>query len=112
MPELAYTVYTTFTEARLADEWLRWLRDGGHIAEVMAGGATDAEIIELDPPAGAQAGARAFEVRYHFPSREHFARYEREHAPRLRAEGVKLFPVERGVSYRRAVGIVVTRNAK
>jgi hypothetical protein len=25
---------------------------------------------------------------------------------------VKLFPVERGVSYRRAVGIVVTRNAK
>ena len=111
MPGLAYTVYTTFTDSRLADEWLRWLR-GGHIAEVMAGGATDAEIIELDPPAGAEASTRAFEVRYHFPSREHFARYEREHAPRLRAEGLKLFPVERGVSCRRAVGIVVTRNAK
>jgi hypothetical protein len=110
MPELAYTVYTTFTDARLADEWLRWLR-GGHIAEVMAGGATDGEIIELDPPADARPGTRAFEVRYHFPSREHFARYERDHAPRLRAEGLKLFPVERGVSYRRAVGTVVTRNA-
>ena len=111
MPELSYTVCTTFTDARLATEWLRWLR-GGHVAEVMAGGATDAEIIELDPPAGAEAGTRAFEVRYHFPSREHFARYEREHAPRLRAEGLKLFPVERGVSYRRTVGTVLTRSAE
>ncbi len=108
MPELAYTVYTTFQDPRLADEWLRWLRDG-HIAEVMAGGATDGAIIELDPSADAPAGRRAFEVRYHFPSRESFALYEKEHAPRLRAEGLKLFPVERGVSYRRAVGVVLTR---
>ena len=112
MPELAYTVYTTFADAALADEWLRWLR-GGHIAEVINGGATDAEIVELDPPADAPPGTtRAFEVRYHFPSREHFARYEQEHAPRLRAEGLKLFPVERGVAYRRAIGTVVVRGAR
>ena len=108
MPELAYTVFTTFRDPALADAWLRWLRDG-HIAEVMAGGAADAEIVELDAPADAPPGARAFEVRYHFPSRESFARYEKDHAPRLRAEGLKLFPVERGVSYRRAVGTVITR---
>src|SRR5688572_9203605 len=111
MPELPYTVYTTFRDAALADEWLRWLRDG-HIAAVMAGGATDAEIIELDPPPDAPEPTRAFEVRYHFPSRDSFARYEKEHAPRLRAEGLELFPVERGVNYRRAVGIVVTRTSR
>jgi hypothetical protein len=108
MAELAYTVYTTFRDAALADEWLRWLRDG-HIAEVVAGGATDGAIIELDAPDDAPPGSRAFEVRYHFPSRERFGSYERDHAPRLRAEGLKLFPVERGVSYRRAVGTVMTR---
>ncbi len=101
---LAYTVYTTFQDPALADEWLRWLREG-HIAEVKSGGATDAEIIELDDPG---AGRRAFEVRYHFPSRDAFERYERDHAPRLRAEGLELFPTERGVAYRRAVGVVVT----
>src|SRR5687768_13209820 len=93
MPEIAYTVYTTFRDAALADAWLSWLRDG-HVAEVLAGGATAGEIIELD---AAPSGDRAFEVRYVFPSRESFTRYEQEHAPRLRAEGLKLFPVERGV---------------
>ena len=111
MPQLAYTVYTTFTDGSLADEWLRWLRDG-HVAEVMNGGATDAEIIELDAAPNVPPGTRAFEVRYRFPSREHFARYETDHAPRLRAEGLKLFPVERGVSYRRAVGAVIMRTSR
>ena len=66
MTMLAYTVGVTFQDASLADEWLRWLQ-GGHIAEVLAGGATDAEVIELDGP------LRSFEVRYHFPSREAYA---------------------------------------
>lgn len=100
MGRVAYTVTATFADAALAEEWLRWLT-GGHIAEVLAGGATDAEMIELDGP------QRSFEVRYHFPSREAFAAYERDHAPRLRAEGLRLFPVERGVTYRRSVGVVV-----
>jgi hypothetical protein len=51
--------------------------------------------------------ARSFEVRYHFPSREAFGRYEKEHAPRLRSEGLKLFPVEKGVEYKRTVGVSV-----
>jgi dipeptidase E len=97
---VAYTVAVTFDDAALAESWLAWLH-GGHIAQVIAAGATDAEVVELDGAAG-----RSFEVRYHFPSREAFDHYEREHAPRLRAEGLQLFPSEKGVHYRRSLGAV------
>lgn len=103
MSVIAYTVSAVFSDAAVADEWIQWLR-GGHIAEVIAGGASDAEIIEKDVPPDA---ARAIEVRYHFPSRERFSAYERERAPRLRAEGLRRFPTERGVTYDRSVGEVV-----
>jgi hypothetical protein len=94
-----YTITATFPDRTLADEWLRWLREG-HVAEVLAGGATRAEIVALDAP------AHAYEVRYQFPSREAFEQYEREGAPRLRAEGLRLFPVEKGIHYRRSTGVV------
>jgi hypothetical protein len=103
MPEISYTVAVTFTDAGLAESWLRWLHEG-HIAEVLAGGATSAEVVRLDTP------ANAYEVRYRFPSRSDFESYERDHAPRLRAEGLSLFPVEKGVSYRRAVGTIINKN--
>jgi 8-oxo-dGTP pyrophosphatase MutT (NUDIX family) len=96
---VAYSVRVSFTDATVADEWLAWLQ-AGHVAEVLGGGATDAEIVELDGP------IRSFEVRYHFPTRAAFAAYERDHAPRLRAEGLRRFPIERGVVYQRAVGYV------
>src|SRR5262245_2656312 len=99
MAVIAYTVAATFEDAALAEEWLRWLHEG-HIANVLAGGATDAEVVALD------GSIKSFEVRYHFRSREDFARYERDHAPRLRAEGLQKFPPERGVTYRRSVGEV------
>jgi hypothetical protein len=100
MASVAYTVTAEFTDAAVAEEWLRWLR-GGHLLEVLAGGATTAEIIALDGP------TPSYEVRYRFPSREAFLCYEREHAPRLRAEGLRLFPPERGVTYRRSLGAVL-----
>ena len=96
---IAYTVGVTFSDPTLAADWLRWLNDG-HVADVLAGGATDAEIIELDGP------NLAYEVRYHFPTREAFTLYEKVHAPRLRAEGLARFPVEKGIIYRRSVGVV------
>ena len=102
MGEVAYTVRASFTDRGLADAWLRWLR-GGHVTDVLAGGATTAEVIALDGP------DIAYEARYRFPSREVFERYEREHAPRLRAEGLRLFPVEKGVGYCRSVGVVLDR---
>jgi len=98
--EIAYTVAATFPDQPTADQWLAWLRQG-HIAAVLAGGATSAEVVELDGP------AHAFEVRYHFPARAVFDRYEKDFAPRLRAEGLKLFPVERGIAYRRSLGTII-----
>ena len=99
---IAYTVCTTFQDSSLADQWITWLREG-HVAQVLAGGATDALIIELDQP----EVARSFEVRYYFSSMQSFENYEKNHAPALRAEGLKLFPVEKGVTYRRSVGRVI-----
>lgn len=100
-PKLSYVVAATFTDGAVADEWLAWLR-GGHVAAVLAGGAESAEVVELDAKEG-----RSFEVRYRFGSREAFVAYERDHAPRLREEGLRLFGPERGVSYRRTTGLVV-----
>src|SRR4051794_28679090 len=96
---VVYTVTATFTDEAVADEWLRWLYPD-HVNSVLAAGALDAEVVALD----ADGPGRTLEVRYHFASREAFARYEQEHAPRLRAEGLKWFPPERGITYRRALG--------
>lgn len=102
MSAFHYCVQATFTDERVANEWLAWLRDG-HIADVMRGGALDAEIIKID------GEALTYEVHYHFASREAFAAYERDFAPALRAEGLAKFPTSRGVSYRRATGEVSWR---
>ncbi len=104
MAKIAYTVGVTFSGEDRSAAWLAWLR-GGHIAAVLAGGASDTEIVALDGP------DRAFEVRYHFPSREAFTRYEKDHAPRLRAEGLRLFPPDQGVVYRRSLGEVLDQIA-
>jgi len=103
MGALAYTVTASFVDPAVADQWLRWLT-GGHVAEVLAAGAVAAEITVLDGP------GHVLEVRYHFPSRPVFEEYERLHAPRLRAEGLRLFPPGRGISYQRSVGAVVYRS--
>src|SRR5262245_36938569 len=95
--QVAYTVIVSFTDSGVADEWLRWLFPD-HLRDVLAAGALDAEVVELE------GAPRTFEVRYHFASRDAFARYEQDHAPRLRAAGLKLFPPERGITYRRSLG--------
>ena len=105
MATIAYTVAATFADSALAEEWLGWLNER-HIADVLAGGASDAEIVELEGP------ERSFEIRYHFASRELFDRYLLEHAPRLRAEGLERFPVEKGVRYHRTAGVVRNRFAR
>ncbi len=93
---VAYTVEVAFTDRELATEWVAWLRNG-HIADVIAGGASRAELIEVE-------GGLSFEVRYTFPSSEAFTKYEQAHAPRLRAEGLQRFPVDQGVTYQRTLG--------
>ena len=95
-----YTVQATFTHENVAEDWVHWLKTG-HCQAVLDSGATRVEVLKLD---GAQLG---FEVRYDFPTADLFAAYERDHAPRLRAEGLTLFPIERGVRYARSTGIII-----
>jgi hypothetical protein len=77
---MTYTVRIDFDDAALRDEFGIWLRDR-HIKDVLAAGAQSAKLTLLDD-------ALAIEVRYKFDSREAFATYERDHAPRLRADGI------------------------
>lgn len=98
----AYTVTVEFEAPEVAEEWLAWLRDG-HLAQVLAAGAQDAELVEWETP----PPQRRFEVRYHFASIAAFAAYEKDHAPRLRAEGLERFPTARGIRYQRFSGPVL-----
>ena len=94
-----YTVTAEFANSTTAAEWLHWLRDG-HIDDVLAAGATSAEIVRLDD------AVTAFEIRYVFPDRETFQHYEDNHAPQLRAEGLERFPESVGVQYDRSTGVI------
>jgi hypothetical protein len=98
---IAYTVQCRIEKAEKAAEWLNWLR-GGHIADVLAGGAESAEIVQMDREPG--EADHVFEIRYRFASRETYEHYIAHHAPALRAEGLKRFPPEDGFSYKRSVG--------
>lgn len=102
-PLFSYTVSCTFGDPRIAQEWIDWLRDE-HLREVLAAGALDAEVIRCEVAAGAKPRV---EVRYHFESKTAFDAYVSDHAPRLRAEGLKRFAPERGLAYERASGEVV-----
>lgn len=77
---MKYVVRIDFDDAALRDEFGIWLRDR-HVKDVLAAGAQSAKLVSRDD-------AIAIEVLYRFESREAFAIYERDHAPRLRADGI------------------------
>jgi hypothetical protein len=99
MAQVRYIVGVTLPDQETTDRWLAWLR-GGHIAEVLAGGATSATIFQVN------GTAFTFEIDYRFPSLDAFAHYEQHHAPRLREEGRLLFPPDR-VTYRRSTAALI-----
>ena len=99
----AYTVACEFEDAKVAQSWVEWLRNE-HLAEVCAAGAASAQVVWFD---GAPPGHARCEARYLFNSREDFGRYEQDHAPRLRDEGMKRFPLSLGLRYTRSTGEVV-----
>jgi hypothetical protein len=105
---IAYTVIAHFTDSTVAEEWISWLQEE-HLAEVLAGGALDAEVTLEDQKV---AGEMRCEVRYHFASAESFAAYERDSAPALRAKGLARFPLERGIRYQRHLARVRFRLPK
>lgn len=101
MEAFEYTVTATFRDTAIRPEYVAWQRDG-HVQAVVAGGALRAEVSEVDAGPGA-----AVKTRYLFPDRNAYERYVRETAPSLRADGMKRFPPERGVSMVRETASVV-----
>ena len=96
---LVYEVNLEFDRVIEAD-YRAWLAT--HMRDILAlPGFTGAEVFEvLDPPP--TAGRIGLSVRYFMRDRAALDDYQREHAPRLRAEGLKRFG-EEGVRIRRRV---------
>jgi hypothetical protein len=102
MAAIAYSVIATLPDQSTAREYTAWLEDG-HVDEVIKHGAHSAMIVRLtDPPTPIQV-----ETRYIFANRQVFDRYISNAAPGLRAEGLRRFPPERGITFERRVGEVV-----
>lgn len=95
--EFAYTVRCTAATREIAEAFRTWLATG-HLRDVCDAGASRAEVVVLED-------GLTSESRYTFDSRAAFEAYERDHAARLRAEGLALFPT--GVSFTRTTGDVV-----
>jgi len=106
MSAISYEVGITFHQPRLLPAWVEWL-EREHIADVMSGGATSAQVVRLDSESGSDEAPRCV-VRYEFPNREAFDRYLRDHAPRLRVEGLARFAPP-DVTYERRCGDVLLR---
>jgi hypothetical protein len=111
MIEIEYAVIADLPDEATAQEYLAWLTDGGHVGEVVGGGASVGEAVRLDPEVGEGGDGGRVRVmsRYRFPSRAAFDGYVRDHAPRLRADGLARFGAERGISMMRIVGEVCHR---
>lgn len=102
-----YTVTAWFAAPDVASEFLDWLLGShgrrGHVAEVVAAGAISAEVLTGED--GRQG--RYVEVRYRFANQSALDAYVAEHAPRLREDGLRRFPPDRGVRFDRRVGTLV-----
>jgi hypothetical protein len=104
----SYVVRISIDDERVLDAFVSWLH-AEHVADVCAAGARDAELVIIDVASGEP---RVVEARYHFESREAFETYERDEAPRLRAEGLAKLAalgVEpgRGVAFQRTTGTAI-----
>jgi len=100
MPAILYTVRATCPSVQVRGRFLAWLAPN-HLLQVKAGGATTVRVVL--PDRASEAGPAVVETQYAFPSRKAFDTYLREHAPALRADALKHFPAESGVTFERQV---------
>jgi hypothetical protein len=100
MPAILYTVRTTCPSVEVRGRFLAWLSPN-HVIEVMKGGATGVRIVL--PDRASDTAPAVVETQYTFPSRKAFDDYVRLHAPTLRADGLKHFPPDSGITYERQV---------
>ena len=105
MPQILYTVRASCPTLQVRGRFLSWLTPA-HVLEVMKGGASAVRIVL--PDRESDTATAVVETQYVFPSRKAFATYVRDHAPALRAEGLKHFPSESGVTYTRQVAEIAT----
>ncbi len=100
MARVAYTVTAILPDTPTRDLYEAWLL-GGHVQQVLAGGAEAAQVVRLsEPPLAVQS-------RYEFASEGAFERYLQDHAPALRADGLARFGSVSGVTFRREVGTIL-----
>lgn len=105
MPTMLYTVRATCPNLHVRGRLLSWLTPN-HVAEVMKGGATAVRIVL--PDREGEAAPAIVETQYVFASRKALETYLRDHAPALRADGLKHFPPESGVTFTRQIAEVAT----
>jgi hypothetical protein len=105
MPAILYTVRSTCRDVQQRGRYLAWLAPN-HLLQVKAGGAQGVRVV-LPDRAGETAPA-VVEVQYVFPSRKAFDTYLRDHAPALRADSLKHFPPESGITFERQVAEIAT----
>jgi len=110
MYRVHYAVTASCPTGETAARYLDWLTKGGHLRAVLDAGALSAKAVRLDPPPNAPANPVRVLSLYTFESREAFARYEREHAPALRQDGVSLFG-ESGIVFHREIGEVLEESS-
>jgi hypothetical protein len=105
MPQILYTVRATCPNLQIRGRFLAWLAPG-HLLQVKAGGATATRVVL--PDRAGDAAPAIVETQYEFPSRKIFFDYLRDHAPALRADALKHFPPESGVTFERQVAEIAT----
>lgn len=105
MAKIAYTVRAALPDAATADRFLAWMT-GEHLRDLLDAGALSAEAVRLDIES--TGPVPVIECRYVFADRAAYMAYVREHAPRLRARGMELFPPKGdgtpSIHYQRTVG--------
>lgn len=102
MPPVAYTVSATLPDETMAREYTDWLL-AGHVREVLRAGAATAAVVRIQEP----VNPIRVETRYTFADHAGLDRYLRDHAPALRADGLRLFGPDRGVLFARTVGVIL-----
>lgn len=105
MAQILYTVRAACQDTQQRGRYLSWLSPN-HVLEVMKAGATAARIVL--PDREGDTSPAVVETQYVFPSRKAFDAYLRDHAPTLRADGLKHFPPESGITYARQVAEIAT----
>jgi hypothetical protein len=100
MPAILYTVRAACVSVQQRGRYLSWLSPN-HVVELMKAGATAVRIVL--PDRANETAPAIVETQYTFPSRKAFDEYIRLHAPALRADGLKHFPPDSGITYERQV---------